>query len=256
MRLRRRSRQRCRNRARPLRRSPAARNSRLRAPRMFPKTSRGSNPTRMRVLRRRTMLNLRPRHWKATASSSAARSRTSLRKFAPPDWRTVAPRCAQTQARAQTEALSVTPRHERHATIAGTKLFGCRREVQGRAASIRAATGHHQTMIADHKVAFADGGVVLDLERREAELVLAVAGAPGDDFLAIAIGIRQIRIRLAGFRRGAIDISAIHHPGIAGGAEAVARVGPALVIRPADREVTAVARADAVGLAEAIRSQA
>ena len=37
-------------------------------------------------------------------------------------------------------------------------------------------------MIADHKVAFADGGVVLDLERREADLVLAVAGAPGDDF--------------------------------------------------------------------------
>ncbi len=73
--------------------------------------------------------------------------------------------------------------------------------------------------------------IVLDLDRREAERVLAVAGASGHDLVAIAECVRQLGIGLAVLGSGMIDAAAVHHLGIACGAETVARRSAALAVR-------------------------
>ena len=90
------------------------------------------------------------------------------------------------------------------------------------------------------------------LDRRQAELVLAVAGASRHDLGAIAERVRQFGIGLAARGGGAVDIAAIDHFGFARRAEAVARGRPAFPVGALQREIAAVAGAYAIGLAAAI----
>ena len=47
------------------------------------------------------------------------------------------------------------------------------------------------------RLSLAQRRIVLDLDRRKSDLVLAVAGAAADEFVAIAEGVRQLRIGFA-----------------------------------------------------------
>ena len=73
---------------------------------------------------------------------------------------------------------------------------------------------------------FAKRRIVLDLDRREPDLVLAVAGAPRDDLVAVAERIRQFGIGLAVLGRGVVDIAAIDDLGFARRAKAAAVTPP------------------------------
>src|SRR5260370_13890604 len=115
-------------------------------------------------------------------------------------------------------ALSLR-RHHRHALIAGADPVGGGREIQRRAALVDAPGGHQRTAGTDHDVALAKRRVVFDLDRCEADLLTAVAGASRDDLVAIAERIRQFPIRLAALGYGIIDIAAVDHFGLAGAFE-------------------------------------
>src|SRR6266851_10196033 len=70
--------------------------------------------------------------------------------------------------------------HHRHAVIARAQPLRGRREIQRRAAFIGAAAGDHQSVGTGHDFTLAKRWVVLDLNRRETDLVLAVACASRD----------------------------------------------------------------------------
>ena len=59
-------------------------------------------------------------------------------------------------------------------------------------------------------VAFAQRRIVLDLDRRQPELILAVAGAAGDHLGAIAKRVRQFGIGFAVLGRGIVDAAAVN----------------------------------------------
>src|ERR1700722_18942050 len=122
-------------------------------------------------------------------------------------------------------------------------------------ASVSAAARDHQPVGTGDEVALADCRVVLDADGREPELVLAVAGAAVDDFVAIAKRIRQFGIGFAGLGRGVVDIAAIDHLGLAGRTEAVAGGRAALAIGGGEREVAPVAGPYAERRAAAIGAQ-
>ena len=96
-------------------------------------------------------------------------------------------------------------------------------------APIGAATGHHQPVGTGDDIAPAQRRIVFDFHFGKPDRVLAVAGAAGDEFVTIAKGVGQFGIGFAGFGDGAVDIAAIDHLGLAGGAKMVARSGTALI---------------------------
>src|SRR5258708_30959612 len=87
--------------------------------------------------------------------------------------------------------------------------LGGGRKIERRAASGGARGGYQRTGGTDRDVAVAKRRVVFDLDRCEADLITAVAGASRDDLVAIAERIRQFRIRLAALGYGIIDIAAL-----------------------------------------------
>src|ERR1700753_4041674 len=103
-------------------------------------------------------------------------------------------------------------------------------------------------------VAFSKCRVILDLDRGKAHLVLAVTGAVRDDLVAVAIGIRQVRVGLAAFGHSTVDGAAINNLGVARRAEIVARGRPTLIVGCRDRKVATVAGAHAKGLATSLRT--
>ena len=146
-------------------------------------------------------------------------------------------------------ALSITPRHHGHAADSArapcprparnsATRRACRR--RGRRPSARSAPA---TMSPLRKVGSFS---ILTGARPNWSLPLQVQ--PATDLVAIAEGVRQLRIGLAVLGRGMIDVAAIDHLGLAGRAETVARRRAALAVGAADREIAAVAGAHAIGL--------
>ena len=119
---------------------------------------------------------------------------------------------------------------DRYALMAGRQLSGRRREIQRRTAFVGAAACDHQAIGACDDVAFSKCRVILDLDRGKAHLVLAVTGAVRDDLVAVAIGIRQVRVGLAAFGHSTVDGAAINNLGVARRAEIVARGRPTLIV--------------------------
>src|ERR1700730_15768131 len=112
-----------------------------------------------------------------------------------------------------------------------------RGEIQRRPTLVGAAANHHQSVGTGDDVAFAKRGVTLDLDWRETDLVLAVAGAIRNDLVAVAIGIWQFGIGFAVFGGGIIDAAAIDHFGLARRAKIIARRRPALIVGCRDRKI-------------------
>src|SRR6202158_2599206 len=139
-------------------------------------------------------------------------------------------------------------RHCRHTLIARAHLLRGGREIQRRAAFVGAAAGDHQPVGTGYDVTLAKRRVVLDVNRRETDLVLAVAGASRDQFVAIAKRIRQFGIRLSALGSGIIDIAAVDHFGLARRTKTAARCRPALAVRCRYRKIAPVAYAHAIGL--------
>src|SRR5436190_17836770 len=143
------------------------------------------------------------------------------------------------------------PRHHRHAAIFGADLFGGGREIQFGAALVGAAADDQKTVRAGNDIALAQRRIVLDLDRRETDLVLAVAGAAADELVAIAERVRQLRIGLAVFGGRVVDTAAGKHFGLARRAETVAARRTACIVRSGDREIAPVAGPHAKRLATA-----
>ena len=135
------------------------------------------------------------------------------------------------------------------AGIFGADLVGGRREIQLGAAPVGAAAGDQQAILAGDDVALAQRRIILDLDRRETELVLAVAGAAADEFIAKAERVRQVGIGLAVVGGGVVDVAAGKHLGFARRAETVAAGRAARIVRSGDREIAAVAGPHAKRLA-------
>jgi len=114
------------------------------------------------------------------------------------------------------------PRHDRHSSILRADLVRGGREIQFGAAPVGAAACDQKTVLAGDDVAPAQRRVVLDLDRRQTNLILAVAGAAADEFVAIAERVRQLRIGLAVFGGRVVDAAAVEQLGLARRAEAVA----------------------------------
>src|SRR5262249_30579978 len=121
---------------------------------------------------------------------------------------------------------------------------------------VAVAIGDHQSAGARDDIALAQGRIVRDLDRGEADGILAVAGTACDELVAIAVGIRQVGIFLSGLRDRLVDVAAIDQRGLGRRAEAVAAVGLAFAVVALRREVAAVAGAYAPGLPAAIGTPA
>ena len=66
--------------------------------------------------------------------------------------------------------------------------------------------------------------------------------------VAIAIGVRQVGIRLSAFGDGILDVTAIDHLGLGGRAKTAAGSSPAPIAGRGDRKIATVAGAHAIGL--------
>src|SRR5882757_4061303 len=142
-------------------------------------------------------------------------------------------------------------RHHGQALIPGADLVGGGREIQLSPAPVGAAACDQKAVLAGDDVALAQRRVALDLDRRETDLILAIAGAAADELVAIAERVRQVRIGLAVFGGRVVDAAAGEHLGFARRAEAVAAGRAARIVRSGDREITTVAGPHAKRLATA-----
>src|SRR5262245_17959227 len=113
-------------------------------------------------------------------------------------------------------------RDHRDAVVTRLQFLGCRREAHRSPLVGAARVRDHKSVRAGDDVPLTERRVILDVDLCEAELVLAVAGAPRDDLLAVAEGIRHLRIGLSTLRRGIVDLAAVDELGVAGGTEIVA----------------------------------
>src|SRR5207237_975947 len=136
-------------------------------------------------------------------------------------------------------------RHHWYALIARTNFFRGGREIQCCATLVGASASNHQPVGTRHDVALAKRRIVLDLDPRYTDLVLAVAATARGQLVAIAKRIRQFRVRLAGLGQGMIDTAAVDHLGFARRAKAAARRRAALAVRAGDWKIAAIAGANA-----------
>ena len=90
-------------------------------------------------------------------------------------------------------------------------------------------------------------GSVVDVHMRQAEMIAAIAGAAGDQLLAIEERGVEIGVAAAVAGDGVVDAAAGIKPRLAGRTECMARFGRAHAGMRLDREVKAVAGAHAVG---------
>src|SRR5439155_27149867 len=144
------------------------------------------------------------------------------------------------------------PRHHRHALIARLDALRGRGEIQRCAAFVGAAADDRQPVLAGDDVALAQGRIVLDLDLRQPDRILAVAGAAGDELVAVAERVRQLGVTLSIVRRGIVDAAAVDQLGLARRTQAAARGGAALVVGSRDRKMTAIAGAHAKCLTAAV----
>src|SRR6266404_9146038 len=103
-------------------------------------------------------------------------------------WPGTSPTMTESEVVRQTALLR---RHHRHTMVARAHRFRSRREIQRRAASIGATAGDHQPAGTCDDVPLAKRRIIFDFDRRQTDLILAVARASRDELLAIAKRIRQ-----------------------------------------------------------------
>src|SRR6266540_95257 len=105
----------------------------------------------------------------------------------------------------------------------------------------------HPAGIGCDQIARAHGGIAADIDARDAEAVLAVAGALGHDARAVDEGVFKRAVAAAVAGDGAADIAAGENLGRARGAKRVAKPGCCGGTMVLDREVPSVAQPHAVG---------
>src|SRR4051812_18091438 len=203
---------------------------------------------RTQPLPRPTTSSAPPRRWRRRARRSAARSRSSSPRSAR---RSFSPFAFVKMPGSHRTFFVLFLRHHRRMPEALLDLLRRRREFHRRAAPL-ALAGHHEAVGAGDDVAAAQGRVLLDADLREAQRILAVAGAALDDFVAVAEGVGQLGIRLAVLGGGIVYVAAVDDLGFGRRTQAVAGLRLALAVRARDREMPAVAGTHAEGLPAAI----
>ena len=110
---------------------------------------------------------------------------------------------------------------------------------------VAAAAHRHQPGLGRHHVARPQRRIVGELDMRQAEGGAAVAGATGDELLAVAIGVGQVGVAAAVAGGRVIDVAAGIEAGLARRAERMARLDRAHAGMRRDREIMPVAGAHA-----------
>src|SRR5262249_15657228 len=139
-------------------------------------------------------------------------------------------------------------RQHRRLPVARLDALGRRRESHRRAAPIGASVGDHEAICAGDDVALAQGRVFLGFDLGEADGILAVTRAAGNELVTVLERIRQRGIRLSTLRGRLVDGAAINHFGTRIRAEALAHLAPTRFVSARNREIAAIATSHAVSL--------